>query len=263
MFSRLRTIFERRNGEHEETGVRKKDAGPSSHRKTWRIRWSWGRNRTTGKAPSQISSFTKQDQQMDKLEELTVKLQSIKYEQIELSEIMNCYTKMNLNNRLKSFEKMKKKHEQVMSDLQKMPQEISDSRNKCKQLMNENNKTYSYLHRIVLPDLTQLKNNVHVLRLSNGKLLEEQMALQDTCEEVKKLCKEIQEKIFDPCSYPLARNYLASKPSCSARSPISQRDMAFIYHTSTCHFIKRAAMQGLCLHFIHIYCFRINVLFNK
>ncbi|XP_040596507.1 uncharacterized protein LOC121137821 isoform X2 [Mesocricetus auratus] len=137
---------------------------------------------------------------MEKLEELTIKLQSIKYEQIELSAILESYTKMDFYNRLNSFEMMKKVHKQVMSDLQKIPWEISDALNKCKQMIEENNKSYNYLHRIGLPDLTQLKNNVHVLKLENEKLLEEQIALQETCEEVKKLLKEVQEKISDPCS---------------------------------------------------------------
>ncbi|XP_040596938.1 uncharacterized protein LOC121138247 isoform X2 [Mesocricetus auratus] len=152
MFSRLRSIFGRRNGQHGETRVRKKEAGPRSHWKTW----FWGRHRTTEEAPSQLSTYTKQDKQMEKLEELTIKLQSIKNEQIELSAILESYTKIDFYN--------------------------------------------SFLHRIGLPDLTQLKNNVHALKLENEKLLEEQIALQETCEEVKKLLKEVQEKICDPCA---------------------------------------------------------------
>ncbi|XP_040592740.1 uncharacterized protein LOC121136415 [Mesocricetus auratus] len=137
---------------------------------------------------------------MEKLEELTIKLQSIKNEQIELSAILESYTKIDFYNRLKSFEMMKKVHKQVMCDLQRFPLEISDNLNKCKQLIEENNKCYSFLHRIGLPDLTQLKNNVNALKQENEKLSEEQIALQETCEEVKKLLKEVQEKICDPCA---------------------------------------------------------------
>lgn len=39
MFSRLRSILGRRNGQREETRVRDNEAGPRSH---WRIRWCWG-----------------------------------------------------------------------------------------------------------------------------------------------------------------------------------------------------------------------------
>ena len=34
----------RENGQHGETRVRQKEAGPSSHRKTWRNKWFWGRH---------------------------------------------------------------------------------------------------------------------------------------------------------------------------------------------------------------------------
>ncbi|XP_040597239.1 disks large homolog 5-like [Mesocricetus auratus] len=199
MFSRLRSILGRRNGQRGETTVRKKEAGPRSHRKTWRIRWSWGRHRTTEEAPSQNSTVTEQDQQMEKLEELTIKLQSTKYEQMELRAILASYTKKNLNNRLNAFEIMKKEHKQVMSDLQKLPLEISDALNKCKQLTEEK-ESYSYLHSLILRDLTQVKNNVHELRMEKRQLCQEQTALRETCEEVKKLFKEVQEKICVPCA---------------------------------------------------------------
>ncbi|EGV92450.1 Disks large-like 5 [Cricetulus griseus] len=94
---------------------------------------------------------------------------------------------------------MKREHKQVMSDLQILPLEISDSLNKCKQLIEEN-ESYSYLHSLILRDLTQVKNNVHMLRMEKRKLWEEQIALQETCEEVKRLFKEVQEKICDPCA---------------------------------------------------------------
>ncbi|CAH6833820.1 Gm8108 [Phodopus roborovskii] len=203
MFSRLRTLFRRRNGECEETGVRKKDAGPKSQRKSWRNRWSLGRHRTTREASSQPSTFTEEAQQMEILEELSIKLQSMKYERIQLRAILASYTKKNLNNRLNSFEMMKKDHERVMSDLQKLPLEISDSLNKCNQLIEEN-ESYSYLHSLILRDLTQVKNHVHVLRLEKRKLWEEQIALRGTCEEVKKLFKEVLEKICEPCAEDLA-----------------------------------------------------------
>ncbi|XP_040596680.1 disks large homolog 5-like [Mesocricetus auratus] len=199
MFSRLRSILERRNGQRGETTVRKKEAGPRSHWKTWRIRWTWGRRRTTGEAPSQHFTFTEQNRQMEKSEELTFELQHKKYEQIELRTILASYTKKNLNNRLNSFEMMKKDHKQVMSDLQKLPLEISDALNKCKQLTEEK-ESYSYLHSLILRDLTQVKNNVHELRMEKRQLWQEQTALRETCEEVKNLFKEVQEKICVPCA---------------------------------------------------------------
>ncbi|XP_059108578.1 disks large homolog 5-like isoform X2 [Peromyscus eremicus] len=99
--------------------------------------------------------------------------------------------------RLNSFGMLKKEHKQVMSDLQKLPMEISDGVNKVKQLIEEN-VSYSYLHSQVLRDWTQLKESVHVLRLKNGLLWKEQIEMQESCEELKRLLKEAHEMICDP-----------------------------------------------------------------
>ncbi|ERE74491.1 bicaudal D-related protein 1 [Cricetulus griseus] len=119
-------------------------------------------------------------------ENLTIQLQSVTYEQIELHGILENYINKDLNNRLNSLEMLKKEHKQVMSDLQKLPIEISEALNKCKQLIEEN-ESYVFLNSLVLQDLTPLKKDTHVLRLENKKLLEEQIGLQESCEEVKKL----------------------------------------------------------------------------
>ena len=68
MFSRLRSILGRRTGEHEETGVREKDAGPRSHWKTWRMRWSWGRH-------SEFKEGTRELSVCDSLETSMAKVQ--------------------------------------------------------------------------------------------------------------------------------------------------------------------------------------------
>nr|XP_042140215.1 nucleoporin GLE1-like isoform X2 [Peromyscus maniculatus bairdii] len=196
MLSRLRGLFGRGNGQHGETRVRQKDACPGSPWNTCR-KWSWGRGRTTGKSPTQTSNYTEQEQQMTKLEKLTLQLQSTTYEQIELHGILGSYIDKDLQNRLNSFEMLKKEHKQVMSDLQKMPMEVSDGVNKVKQLIEEN-VSYSYLHDQVLRDCTELKENIHVLRLKNRLLWEEQTELQESCEELKRLLKEAHEVICDP-----------------------------------------------------------------
>lgn len=58
----------------------------------------------------------------------------------------------------------------------------------------------SYLHSQIKRELPELKNSIHVLRAKKRKLWEEQIALQESCEEVKKLLKELCEKICDPCA---------------------------------------------------------------
>ncbi|XP_076404009.1 disks large homolog 5-like isoform X2 [Peromyscus maniculatus bairdii] len=195
MLSTLRNLFGRENGHHGETRIRKKEAGPRSHWKTWRDQWSQGRRRTTGEAPSQLSTFAEQEQEMNDVEKLTFQLQSMTYEQTELYGILDTYTNMDLKNRMDSLDMLKKEHKQVMLDFQKFPVEVIDALNRCKQLV-EKNASYS----LKLRDLAQLKRNVRELRLENRKLWEEQVALQESCEEVRKLLKEAHEKIRDPCA---------------------------------------------------------------
>ncbi|XP_059130495.1 disks large homolog 5-like isoform X2 [Peromyscus eremicus] len=155
---------------------------------------------TTGEAPSQLSTFIEQEQEMKKIEKLTIQLQNMTCERNELRRILANYTNKDLNNRLKfELEMLKKEHQQVMSDVLKLPMEISDALDRCKQLIEEN-ECYSYLHSLVLQYLKQLKKNVYVLGLENIQLWEEQIELQESCEEMKKLLKEAHEKICDSCA---------------------------------------------------------------
>ncbi|XP_059129093.1 uncharacterized protein LOC131919052 [Peromyscus eremicus] len=204
MWSSLRRLVERENTQHGETRARKKEAGPRSHWKTWRNLWCWGRHRTTREAPSQLSTFTEQEQEqvqeMKKLEKLTIRLHDMECERNELRGILANYTNKDLNNRLNfELEMLEMEHKQVMSALQKLPMEISDALHKCKGLIEET-EYFSYLHGRFLRECNHLKKTVRVLRIQNTQLWKEQIELQKTCEEVKKLLKEAHEKICDPCA---------------------------------------------------------------
>ncbi|XP_052588293.1 RB1-inducible coiled-coil protein 1-like [Peromyscus californicus insignis] len=158
--------------------------------------------RTTRVAPSQCSTFTEQEQEqeMKKLEKLTIRLHDMECERNELRGILANYTNKDLNNRLNfELEMLEMEHKQVMSALQKLPMEISDALNKCKGLIEET-EYFSYLHGRFLQECNHLKRNVRVLTIQNTQLWKEQIELQKTCEEVKKLLKEAHEKICDPCA---------------------------------------------------------------
>ena len=58
---------------------------------------------------------------------------------------------------------------------------------------------FSYLHSLVQQNLTELENNAHMLRVEKRKMWEEQIELLESCEEVKRLLKEVHEKICGPC----------------------------------------------------------------
>ena len=59
---------------------------------------------------------------------------------------------------------------------------------------------FSCLHSQMAQELPELKNSIHGLRAEKRKLREEQIALQETCEEVKRLLKEVRETVCDPCA---------------------------------------------------------------
>ncbi|XP_076400926.1 disks large homolog 5-like isoform X1 [Peromyscus maniculatus bairdii] len=157
---------------------------------------------TTGEAPSQLSSFTeqKQEQEMKKIEKLTIRLHDMECERNELHGILANYNCKDLNNRLNfETEMLEMEHKQVMLALQEMPLEMSEALDKCKGLIEET-EYFSYLNGQILPECNQLRNNVHVLRHQNMLLWKEQIEEHETCEQLKKLLKEAHEKMCDPCA---------------------------------------------------------------
>ncbi|OBS77577.1 hypothetical protein A6R68_20034 [Neotoma lepida] len=54
---------------------------------------------TTGKAPSQLSTFTEEEQQMKNIEKLTIQLHNMTLERKELRGILAYYNNKDLNNR--------------------------------------------------------------------------------------------------------------------------------------------------------------------
>ncbi|CAH7488164.1 AABR07016976.1 [Phodopus roborovskii] len=134
---------------------------------------------------------------MKKVEKLTIQLHHMTCARNELRGILANYTNKDLNNRLNfELEMLNMEHNQVMSDLQKLPMEMSDALDKCKVLIEET-ESFSYYHGQVLREWIQLKKNVHMSRLRNRWLRKEQIELHESCEEMKSLFKEIHEKICD------------------------------------------------------------------
>ncbi|XP_052608860.1 disks large homolog 5-like [Peromyscus californicus insignis] len=107
---------------------------------------------TTGKA-STPTSLTEQEQQMNKVDKLTLQLQIMTNERNELSIILAKFTNNDLNN--------------------------------------------SILHSQLLSEWTHPKEKVSILREENRKLRGEQISLQESCEELRRLCGEAHEKIYD------------------------------------------------------------------
>ncbi|KAK7797855.1 hypothetical protein U0070_010619 [Myodes glareolus] len=148
--------------------------------------------RSTGKTQTS-ASLTKQGQQMNKVDELTLQLQMMINERNELRAILANYTNNDVNNRLNSErEELKMDHQKETSELEKFPKEISEASSKCKELTE---KTNSYSPP--LRENTQMKERVDMLKEDNRKLQQEQIVLQESCEETKRLREEAYEKIYD------------------------------------------------------------------
>ncbi|XP_037052777.1 disks large homolog 5-like isoform X5 [Peromyscus leucopus] len=134
---------------------------------------------------------------MNKVDRLTRQLQMMTNERNELSIMLANFTNNDLNNRLNfELEMLNMEHKKVMVDLEKFPNEISEALNKCKELTEET-VSCSILHSQLLSEWTHLKEKVSILREENRKLRGEQISLQESCEEMRRLCGEAHEKIYD------------------------------------------------------------------
>ncbi|XP_059108436.1 putative leucine-rich repeat-containing protein DDB_G0290503 [Peromyscus eremicus] len=197
MLTRLNRIHGRQNDEHRETKGRQKEDGLQSPCHTSRNKWFWGKRRTTRKASSTPFFFTEQEQQLNQVDKLTLQLQMMTNERNELLELLALYNNNELNNRLNSeLEILKTQHKKEMSDVKKFPKEICEASYKCKKLSEKTN-SYCTLYSQLLSEWTQLKEKVSMLKKKNRKLQGEQILLQESCEEARRLCEEAHEKIYD------------------------------------------------------------------
>ncbi|XP_076410532.1 disks large homolog 5-like [Peromyscus maniculatus bairdii] len=200
MLSRLNRILGRQDGEHRETKGRQKEDDLQSPCHTSRNKWFWGKLRTTRKASSTPFFLTEQEKQLNQVDKLTLQLQMMTNERNELLELLALYNNNELNNRLKYELKMlKTQHKKEMSDVKKFPKEICEASYKCKEL-SEHTNSYRTLYCQLLSEWTQLKEKVSMLKKNNRKLHGEQILLQESCKEARRLCEEAHEKIYDLCT---------------------------------------------------------------
>ncbi|XP_028617698.1 disks large homolog 5-like, partial [Grammomys surdaster] len=97
-----------------------------------------------------------------------------------------------------NFENMmlEMQHDQVMTDLKKIPQEISEALYKCKELSKEN-QLYCIRNCQLLTESLHIKNQVKILWNENRQLLRAQIALEECTKKTKRLCVEASLKIYD------------------------------------------------------------------
>ncbi|XP_076410346.1 disks large homolog 5-like [Peromyscus maniculatus bairdii] len=197
MLSRLNRIVGRQDGEHRETKGRQKEDGLQSPCHTSRNKWFWGKRRTTRKASSTPFFLTEQEHQLNQVDKLTLQLQMMTNERNELLELLALYNNNELNNRLKSeIDMLKTQHKKEMSDVKKFPKDVCEASYKCKKLSEQTN-SYHTLYSQLLSEWTQLREKLSMLKEDNRKLHGEQISLQESCEEARRLCEEAHEKMYD------------------------------------------------------------------
>ncbi|XP_076410536.1 disks large homolog 5-like [Peromyscus maniculatus bairdii] len=151
---------------------------------------------TTRKASSTPFFLTEQEKQLNQVDKLTLQLQMMTNERNELLELLALYNNNELNNRLKSEIDMLKTQHKEMSDVKKFPKEVCEASYRCKKLSEQTN-SYHTLYSQLLSEWTQLREKVSMLKEDNRKLHGEQISLQESCEEARRLCEEAHEKMYD------------------------------------------------------------------
>nr|XP_042126074.1 disks large homolog 5-like isoform X3 [Peromyscus maniculatus bairdii] len=100
------------------------------------------------------------------------------------------YHRLNSDHEMQNTE-----HKMDMADVMKLPKEISEALYKCTEL-SEKTKISRTLYSQHLSEQTQLKEKVRMLLEDKKKLQGEQILLQESCEEAKRLCEEAHEKMY-------------------------------------------------------------------
>ncbi|NP_001156426.1 uncharacterized protein LOC666744 [Mus musculus] len=138
MFSRLLRLFHRENGNQGETRPRQKESGIPSCKKG-RMKSFWGRHMSAGRTSSQSCNISNHMKNMNKLEDMKFYIRKINAEREELFRILDIDMNTDLNYRMNTeFTIIKSQHEKTMLDMEKMMQSISDTIEKYKEFIEDN-----------------------------------------------------------------------------------------------------------------------------
>ncbi|EDL20677.1 mCG114030 [Mus musculus] len=204
MFSRLLRLFHRENGDQGETRPRQKESGILSCKKG-RMKSFWGRHMSAGRTSSQSCNITNHMNNMNKLDDMKFYIRKINAEREELFQILEIDMNTDLNYRMNTeFTIIKSQHEKTMLDMEKMKQSISDSIDKYKEFL-EDNDSYSIRHTHLLKECNQLKEKVRMLLNENRKLLVEQADQEASFGEEKRFCDETSKNIHPKCKAAAGR----------------------------------------------------------
>ncbi|XP_017449177.1 uncharacterized protein Dlg5l7 [Rattus norvegicus] len=193
MFSRILSLFRRDDRTHAETRPRQREASLLSRWRTRRMERSW--RRTNQRASSQPSTNPVEEERIKRLEDLKIALHKMQKERDELRSILADYPGKNLNDR-NNFESemLMMQHQEVMTDIQNMREQINRALSKCQHLTLEND-WYCRSFCPLLTEFFELKNNAQRARNENRELLWDQIALEESIKETTRFCGEASMKI--------------------------------------------------------------------
>uniref|UniRef100_A0A8I5Y7S1 DLG associated protein 5 like 2 n=1 Tax=Rattus norvegicus TaxID=10116 RepID=A0A8I5Y7S1_RAT len=195
MFSRILSLFWRDNHIHAETRPRQREASLLSRWRTRRMERSLRRSKSDQKASSQPSTTPVEEERMKRLENLKIALHKMQKERDELRRILADYPGKNLNDRNKfESEMLMMQHEEVMTDMKKMSEQINTALVKCKNLTLEND-WYCRSFCPLLTECFELKNNAQRAWNEYKGLLRDQIALEESIKETTRFCGEASMKI--------------------------------------------------------------------
>lgn len=134
---------------------------------------------------------------MNRVEKLKIALHKMQNEREELRGILSYYPSEDFNNRINfESEMLMMQHQEVMTDLQKMPQQICETLYKTNQLTKEN-QCYCLRYCLLLTESIQLKQKAKRARIDNRELLLDQIALEESIKETARFCVEASMKISE------------------------------------------------------------------
>lgn len=147
------------------------------------------------RASSQPSTNPVEEERIKRLQNLKIALHKMQKERDELRSILAHYPGKNLNDRI-NFESeiLTMQHQEIMSDLRKMSEQINYALIKCKHLTLEND-WYCRRFCLLLTEFFELKNNAQRARNENRELLWDQIALEESIKETTRFCGEASMKI--------------------------------------------------------------------
>uniref|UniRef100_L7N292 Predicted gene 3573 n=1 Tax=Mus musculus TaxID=10090 RepID=L7N292_MOUSE len=171
------------------------------------------------KASPQTPNIDENEKRIKRLEKLKRDLQNIKNERDILQGILAKYKDLNDRTNFETF-MLEMQHNQMMTDLKRMSQDISEALYKCQHLTKEN-QLYCCRNCHLLIESNLIQHKVRMLWKENRQLLRKQIALEECNIKTKILCKEGSQKIKDEYSRQAAGKQITVVPGSKEEAAMS------------------------------------------